>query len=88
MVENPYRSPKSMEWPRRGGGIRGMFAAILGRPIRRSVARCSFCGAPWDKSRPFAEGAGPRGVGGVFICRECVRACEQLLDDELRRLNP
>ncbi|TWP32853.1 hypothetical protein FGL98_23085 [Leekyejoonella antrihumi] len=39
--------------------------------------RCSFCGK--DKSTVDKLIAGPN---GVFICDECVRLCDEILDEE------
>ena len=47
---------------------------------KRSPLRCSFCGKSEDKVRRLV--AGP----GVFICNQCVRLCNEVLDsDESRR---
>lgn len=41
--------------------------------------RCSFCGK--DKSAVDKLIAGPNGVS---ICNECVRLCDEILDEELQ----
>ena len=39
--------------------------------------RCSFCGKRQDQVQKLI--AGPR---EVFICNECIRLCNEILDDE------
>ncbi|TWP32314.1 hypothetical protein FGL98_24460 [Leekyejoonella antrihumi] len=48
--------------------------------VRRGAdsLRCSFCGK--DKSAVDKLIAGPK---GVFICNECVRLCDEILEEEL-----
>ncbi len=87
MADNPYQSPRPLQSPADTRGILTRFAAVLRGERRPPVPRCSFCSALWEKNRPFVEGAGPNRKGGVFICRECIRLCAAILNDELRRLD-
>ena len=41
--------------------------------------RCSFCGKRQDQVRKLIAGGGRP---GTFICDECVRLCNEILDDE------
>ncbi|TWP33211.1 hypothetical protein FGL98_22035 [Leekyejoonella antrihumi] len=48
-------------------------------PLVSASLRCSFCGK--DKSAVDKLIAGSN---GVFICNECVRLCDEILEEELR----
>jgi ATP-dependent Clp protease ATP-binding subunit ClpX len=47
--------------------------------IARDTYTCSFCGKSQDQVRRLI--AGPN---RVYICDECVRLCQQILDTEVR----
>ena len=46
---------------------------------KRPTYRCNFCGKSQEQVRKLI--AGP---GGVYICDECVRLCQEILDAEER----
>jgi hypothetical protein len=47
--------------------------------------RCSFCCRRRTDVGPLVEGCGPKGKGGVFICRECVELFLSIFDQEEAR---
>ncbi len=48
--------------------------------------RCSFCGKRRDQvNKLIAGGARP---GGVFICDECVRLCNEIVEEEVLPRTP
>jgi ATP-dependent Clp protease ATP-binding subunit ClpX len=49
------------------------------RSRRQTTYTCSFCGKTQDQVRRLI--AGP---GGVYICDECVRLCQEILDEDVR----
>lgn len=49
---------------------------MAGKDDRRKLS-CSFCGRPQEGSRRLIEG------DGVYICEECVRQCQSILDDSM-----
>jgi ATP-dependent Clp protease ATP-binding subunit ClpX len=51
--------------------------------IARDTYTCSFCGKTQDQVRRLI--AGPN---RVYICDECVRLCQQILDEEVRTPTP
>lgn len=46
---------------------------------KRPNYRCSFCGRFQEQVRRLIAG-----TGGVYICNECVRLCQEILDEEER----
>jgi len=61
----------------------GAFSPIARRSgLRdRPVAHCSFCRQSHREVGPLAEGP-----DAVYICRACVQACGNLIDEERNRL--
>lgn len=55
---------------------------LVGQPQLPSGknAYCSFCRKPYKDAGPLVEGP-----DDVFICRECVRLCDAILDQEEQR---
>jgi ATP-dependent Clp protease ATP-binding subunit ClpX len=49
----------------------------------RATYRCSFCGKSQDQVRRLI--AGP---GLVYICDECVRLCQEIIEEEERTAPP
>ena len=47
--------------------------------------RCSFCGKRQDQVRKLIAGGGRP---GTFICDECVRLCNEILDEHLAPPTP
>jgi hypothetical protein len=52
---------------------------VRSRSVREGY--CSFCGQNHREAGPLAEGP-----HAVYICHRCVKACGQLIADELKRL--
>ena len=45
----------------------------------RPTYRCKFCGKSQEQARRLIAG-----TGGVYICDQCVRLCQEMLDEEER----
>ena len=45
---------------------------------RKNMPHCDFCGRPADKVQKLIEGF----VGDVFICDDCIKSCNAILDEE------
>jgi hypothetical protein len=77
MDEN--QSPAGQD-PSKSGFFAKHFSWLIGQPLGKKNAYCSFCRKSYKDVGPLVEGP-----DSAFICRECVRLCNAILDQEEQR---